>query len=161
MAPSTSGQGGASPAPQPADGRPVASTARQTRTALVQRLRRQVEALEGVRHRVAAPERHRAARDYIASELRTLGLRVDLAPFSFRGHTYHNVVGGVPGSDARRPRLLIGAHFDSTAHTPGADDNASGVAALLECARLIASSPPGRRRPASSSWGSTWRSCRP
>src|SRR5256886_1373463 len=101
-----------------------------------------VAALEGIRHPSAAPERHRAARDYIASELRTLGLRVDLAPFSFRGRTYHNVVGSVPGSDARRPRLLVGAHFDSTAHTPGADDNASGVAALLECARLIASRTP-------------------
>src|SRR6266705_2712205 len=97
------------------------------------------------RHPSAAPERHRAARDYIASELSTLGLSVDLAPFSFRGRTYHNVVGAVPGRDARRPSLLIGAHFDSTADTPGADDNASGVAALLECARAIASREPRAR----------------
>src|SRR5207247_1290377 len=87
----------------------------------------------------------RAARDYLASELSTLGLSVDLAPFSFRGRTYHNVVGAVPGRDARRPSLLIGAHFDSTADTPGADDNASGVAALLECARAIASREPQAR----------------
>src|SRR5207247_10658384 len=99
----------------------------------------------GVRHPSAAPERHRAARDYIASELSTLGLSVDLAPFSFRGRTYHNVVGGVAGRDARRPSLLIGAHFDSTPDTPGADDNASGVAALLECARAIASREPQAR----------------
>src|SRR5207302_1026742 len=83
--------------------------------------------------------------DYIASELSTLGLSVDLAPFSFRGRTYHNVVGAVAGRDARRPSLLIGAHFDSTADTPGADDNASGVAALLECARAIASREPQAR----------------
>src|SRR5437016_6064263 len=87
----------------------------------------------------------RAARSDVASELSTLGLSVDLAPFSFRGRTYHNVVGAVPGSDARRPSLLIGAHFDSTADTPGADDNASGVAALLECARAIASREPQAR----------------
>src|SRR4029077_4916006 len=72
------------------------------------------------------PPRHRHARDYIASELSTLGLSVDLAPFSFRGRTYHNVVGATTGTDPRGPRLLLGAHFDSTAHTPGADDNASG-----------------------------------
>src|SRR5205814_7460652 len=87
-------------------------------------------------------QRHRAARDYVARELATLGLDVELAPFQFRRRTYHNVVGVAPGRDPRRPRLVVGAHFDSTAHTPGADDNASGVAALLECARLIASREP-------------------
>jgi len=142
--PSTPAQVSPTPGPDPARGAPAASTTGQ-RAALAERLRRHVAALEGVRHPSAAPERHRAARDYIASELSTLGLSVDLAPFSFRGRTYHNVVGGVPGRDARRPSLLIGAHFDSTADTPGADDNASGVAALLECARAIASREPQAR----------------
>ena len=141
MDPSTPAQAAPAPGPDPARGAHAASTAGQ-RAALAERLRRHVAALEGIRHPRAAPERHRAARDYIASELRPLGLGVDLAPFSFRGRTYHNVVGSVPGSDVRRPRLLIGAHFDSTAHTPGADDNASGVAALLECARFLASRRP-------------------
>src|SRR5947207_3236648 len=127
------------------DTRATAASTTGQRAARAQRLRRHVAALEGVRHPSAAPERHRAARDYIASELSTLGLSVDLAPFSFRGRTYHNVVGGVPGRDARRPSLLIGAHFDSTADTPGADDKASGVAALLECARAIASREPQAR----------------
>src|SRR5438552_883999 len=68
--------------------------------------------------------------------------RLQLAPFSFRRRTYDNVVGVVRGSDPHRPRLVVGAHFDSTAHTPGADDNASGVAALLECARLLAGRTP-------------------
>ncbi len=141
MDPSTPAQAAPAPGPDPARGAHAASTAGQ-RAALAERLRRHVAALEGIRHPSAAPERHRAARDYIASELRTLGLCVDLAPFSFRGRTYHNVVGSVSGTDVRRPRLLIGAHFDSTAHTPGADDNASGVAALLECARFLASRRP-------------------
>jgi acetylornithine deacetylase/succinyl-diaminopimelate desuccinylase-like protein len=58
----------------------------------------------------------------VATELRALGLAVELIPFSFRGRTYHNVLGTLPARDARRPRLLLGAHFDSTADTPGADD---------------------------------------
>src|SRR5437667_424198 len=94
------------------------------------------------RHPSAARERHQAARDYIASELSTIGLSLDLAPYSFRRRSYHNVVGAVPGRDARRPSLLIGAHFHSTADTSCADDNASGVAALLECARAIAARQP-------------------
>ncbi|HVH67409.1 MAG TPA: M28 family peptidase [Gemmatimonadales bacterium] len=121
------------------DPRPT-STAGQ-RAALAARLRCQVTALEGVRHPTAAPERHRAARDHVATELRAAGLAVELVPFSFRGRTHYNVLGAVPGRDARRPRLLVGAHFDSTATTPGADDNASGVAVLIECARLVAARP--------------------
>ena len=155
MDPSTPPQAAPAPGPDPAHGAHAASTTGQ-RATLAERLRRHVAALEGIRHPSAAPERHRAARDYIASALRTLGLRVDLAPFSFRGHTYHNVVGGVPGSDARRPRLLIGAHFDSTAHTPGADDNASGVAALLECARLVASRERSEERRVGKECRSRW-----
>jgi Peptidase family M28 len=56
-----------------------------------------------------------------------------------------NVLADLPGSPG--PRVLIVAHLDSVAAGPGADDNASGVAALLECARLVASlpEPPGLR----------------
>jgi hypothetical protein len=137
MSASTSGQ--AEPPAGPGVGAPPRgdSTSGQ-RAALAGRLRRHVAALEGVRHPRAAPERHRAARDYIAAELAALGLTVALAPFTFRGRTHHNVVATRAGHDARRPRLLVGAHYDSTADTPGADDNASGVAAMIECARLVA-----------------------
>lgn len=141
MTPSTPAQAAPAPGPDRARGAHAASTAGQ-RDALTRRLRRHVSVLEGVRHPIAAPERHRAARDHTAAELRDLGLDVALLPFPFRGRTYHNVVGVLPGPDAHRPRLLVGAHFDSTAHTPGADDNASGVAALIECARLVATHPP-------------------
>ena len=144
MDPSTPAQVAPALGPDPARGPHAVSTAGQ-RAGLAERLRRHVAALEGIRHPSAAPERHRAARDYLANELRALGFGVDLAPFSFRGRTHHNVVAHLPGSDPRRPALLLGAHFDSTAHTPGADDNASGVAALLECARLLASRTPRAR----------------
>jgi Zn-dependent M28 family amino/carboxypeptidase len=107
-------------------------------TELVPRLRSHVAALEGVRHHIATPERHRAARDYVAGALRESGCEVRLEPFRFRGVTHHNVVGTIPGTDPKRPALVVGAHYDSTADTPGADDNASGVAVLVECARELA-----------------------
>src|SRR5260370_31937763 len=105
---------------------------------LADRLRRHVAAIEGVRHPTAAPGHHRAARDYVAAQLQGLGLVAELLPFRFRGRTHHNVRATLPGRDPRRPPLLLAAHYDSTPDTPGADDNASGVAALLECARLVA-----------------------
>jgi hypothetical protein len=141
MAPSTSNQGEPAPPREPGATAHAPSTSHQ-RAALADCLARHVVALEGVRHPWAAPDRHAAARDYVAAQLRAIGLAVELAPFTFRGRTYHNVVGTLAGREAERPRLLIGAHFDSIAHSPGADDNASGVAALIECARRVASSAP-------------------
>src|SRR6266571_2828344 len=119
MSPSTSGQAGPAPSPE-ADAAPRDHSTSRQRLALAARLRGHVAALEGVRHPTAAPERHRAARDYVATALRALGLPVELVPFTFRGRTHHNVVATLSGRDARRPRLLVGAHYDSTPDTPGA-----------------------------------------
>ena len=54
------------------------------------------------------------------------------------GRTSRNVVAVLPGSDRNRTRrLIIGAHYDACRTSPGAVDNASGVAVLLELARLL------------------------
>src|SRR5207245_2076473 len=77
------------------------------RATLAGRLRRHVATLEGVRHPRAAPERHRAARDYVAAELGALGLTVALAPFTFRGRTHHNVVATRAGGGAGAGALSL------------------------------------------------------
>lgn len=104
------------------------------------RLERTVRRLEGPRHPQSAPQGLEAAAALIADELGKLGLAVERQPFHFRGRTHHNVVGTIPGSDPALPWLLVGAHFDTVSETPGADDNASGVAVLLEVARQLARS---------------------
>ena len=59
-----------------------------------------------------------------------------------------NVIATPPGFDPARPHLLVGAHLDTVPQAPGAEDNASGVAVLLELARLAADpAGPGTRRP--------------
>jgi hypothetical protein len=52
-----------------------------------------------------------------------------------------NVVAEPPGLDPTRPHLVLGAHLDTVAVAPGAEDNASGVAVLLELARLASTRP--------------------
>ena len=66
-----------------------------------------------------------------------LGLPVERRSFEFRGQPFHNVVALKAGRVPDAPRVLVGAHFDSVRHSPGADDNASGVAGLLETARML------------------------
>lgn len=107
------------------------------------RLRNHVAALEGPRHRHTAPLALRAAEDYVARALDALGLPVSRLPFRFDGAEYRNVVAVKPGTRPNGPRILVGAHYDTVPGTPGADDNASGVAALLEAALLLASEPLG------------------
>jgi Zn-dependent M28 family amino/carboxypeptidase len=102
------------------------------------RLERTVRELEGPRDPKTAPEALRQAESLIAESFIEAGLAVERQPFVLRGDSYNNVVGTLPGSDTTLPWLLVGAHFDSVSTTPGADDNASGVAVLLEVARHAA-----------------------
>lgn len=90
----------------------------------------------------------REARRYIYDALRALGLAVSYDPFVQRGATLYNVVATLPGRDPASDLVyIIVAHYDSVSSVagnggpaPGADDNASGVAALLEIARLLSGS---------------------
>ena len=75
-------------------------------------------------------------RDNIATLMESYGLDVTLEPFTYSGGTYHNVVGTQVGTLYPNQEYVIGAHYD-TVSNPGADDNASGVALVLECARII------------------------
>ena len=75
-------------------------------------------------------------RDNIATLMQSYGLDVTLEPFTYGGGTYHNVVGTKLGTLYPDQEYVIGAHYD-TVSNPGADDNASGVALVLECARII------------------------
>ncbi len=82
-----------------------------------------------------ATPQHDDARERIAAALAGLGLNVTLHAFQWHGETYYNVVGLLTGKSRPAEYYVIGAHYDSKS-TPGADDDASGVAALLEAARV-------------------------
>ena len=78
------------------------------------------------------------AAGYIRKALEEAGYAVGVQPFSSRGLTVNNLEAVLPGHTAADEIIVAGAHYDSVAGTPGANDNASGVAALLELARLLA-----------------------
>ena len=84
---------------------------------------------------VGGPE-HDLCRDNIASHFQSYGLTVTLEPFTYSSATYHNVVGTKLGTVYPDQEYVVGAHYDSVGN-PGADDDASGVALVLECARIL------------------------
>ena len=79
-----------------------------------------------------------AAADYIEQTFTRLGYRPTGETFQSRGKPVRNVIAEKPGRSATNELVLIGAHYDSVLGSPGANDNGSGVAALLELARLLA-----------------------
>ncbi|MBE9213537.1 M28 family peptidase [Plectonema cf. radiosum LEGE 06105] len=82
----------------------------------------------------------RRTRDYITKELKKLGWEPALEEFP----TGVNIFTEKQGRDRNAGSILIAAHYDTVLNSPGADDNASGVAVLLEIARLFGSSSTPR-----------------
>ncbi len=77
------------------------------------------------------------ARDYIQNQFREAGYSTRKQTFTADGKEVANVVAEKPGTEHPDHLLVIGAHYD-TAANPGADDNASGVAGVLNLARELA-----------------------
>jgi hypothetical protein len=87
----------------------------------------------------AHPENLRSASEWLAESLRDCGAKVRFQEFVAGGMAYRNVIGELgPSSE---DRIIVGAHYDTDGPFPGADDNASGVAGLLELGRLLSDEP--------------------
>lgn len=74
---------------------------------------------------------------YIENELKNNGIEPAFQEFLVNGKSYKNIYLQIPGKNHKLPAVVIGAHYDSWKGTPGADDNASGVAVLLELAKKL------------------------
>ncbi|WP_144053638.1 M28 family peptidase [Baaleninema simplex] len=102
------------------------------------RLFRHVEALAFPRN---DRRDRRRVRQYLLNALREAGWSPELRAFDGGA----NVVATQAGTDPDAGTVLVGAHYDTVADSPGADDNASGVATLLELARVLRSNTHQRR----------------
>jgi Zn-dependent M28 family amino/carboxypeptidase len=90
-----------------------------------------------------APESLERCADWIASRFRRAGLDVRAQRYSIREGEFRNVLGVRPGTDPSRGLTIVGAHYDAFFQAPpGADDNASAVAVLLELADTLPEEPP-------------------
>lgn len=81
---------------------------------------------------------HDLARQNIQDRFESFGLQTYLDPFEYSGNEYYNVVGILPGLTRPREIYILGAHYDSVANAPGACDNATSVAIVMEAARVLA-----------------------
>lgn len=93
------------------------------------------------------------ARDWLIGEFNLPGLQVSTQTFTIGGTAtqVENVIARLPGSTYPNELVIVGGHYDSRqqspqtpTQTPGAEDNASGCAGVLEAARAFAQYPPQR-----------------
>ncbi|MBL8565474.1 MAG: M28 family peptidase [Hyphomicrobiaceae bacterium] len=118
--------------------------------ALSKRLRRHVEAVASRPHNLAHYAELEAAACHIERELAAMGLTPHLQQYDVHGRPVRNIEVTLEPAPtfAREPTatLVVGAHYDAPDDSPGANDNGTGVAALLELARLLGGSDARERR---------------
>ncbi len=106
-----------------------------------QRIRDHIDAIDEPRNAFAEPGQLQATVDYVQGQLASFGYPVTLDPVTFGSATFPNIIGVQEGTSCPERVFIVGAHYDSVSVTPGADDDASGVAGMLEIARALAGVP--------------------
>jgi Zn-dependent M28 family amino/carboxypeptidase len=101
--------------------------------------------LEIVRERdpYLSTQGHFYVQNYIEQTLSQWGT-VETHEFTIKARQHRNLILNLPGRHPNLAPILIGAHYDGVPGSPGADDNASGVAVLLELARFFYTNPAKR-----------------
>jgi Peptidase family M28 len=117
-------------------------------TDLARRLERHVTAIASRPHNVAHYDELEASARYIETELAAFGYTPQAQVYDSDGKAVRNieviVEPEVPGPDTET--LVVGAHYDSAGIAPGANDNGTGSAAVIELARLLKNAGPRDKR---------------
>ncbi len=117
---------------------PALSAAERDLSSDLERDVRKLAGQIGVRS-LARPQKLKAVEEYIAEELEKVGLRVQRQIYQIDSKPVANVWTELPGKSKAKEIIVVGAHYDTApGGTPGADDNASGVAGLLALGRSLA-----------------------
>ena len=89
-------------------------------------------------------EELQSAVEYIKHYFEEAEMALSVQSFDVEGQKFGNIIVEVKGAGKPDEIIVVAAHYDTARNTPGANDNASGVAALLELARLMKDRNPGR-----------------
>lgn len=119
----------------------------ETQDAMAGQLKDHVQMLAttiGPRTALEFPEQLEQAAVYIEQQFRTMGYEPARVAYMCRGVEVRNIEVSVPGSDGGADVVVFGAHYDSAHDTPAANDNGSGVASMLELARLAKGMKPAK-----------------
>ncbi|MFC5461714.1 M28 family peptidase [Massilia niabensis] len=112
---------------------------------LAERMRQHVRAVASEEHNTGTPEQLERAAVYIETALARAGYSPSRQEYTAGGQRVRNIEVAVSNAaPGKRPDriFIVGAHYDSAPGAPGANDNGSGTAAVLELARLLKTMQP-------------------
>lgn len=104
---------------------------------LAARLKRHIAVIAAAEHNIDHYDELEKAARYIESVLEGYGYPVTRQVFTSRGKPVRNIDVVLEAPKINPDVIVVGAHYDSAQGTPGANDNATGTAAVLELARLL------------------------
>ena len=93
--------------------------------------------LEGIRHRTAGAAHLAEVQTSIETHFANLNLEVEIQDIPEGNYVGKNIIGTLRGKSASKDFYVLDGHYDSVNDTPGADDNASAVAGVMEAARIL------------------------
>jgi hypothetical protein len=105
--------------------------------ALSGRLKTHIAAIAAKEHNIDNYDELEKAARYIESALTSAGYKPEPQEFTVRGKKVRNVEVTIDATKLDTETIVVGAHYDSAIGTPGANDNATGTAAVIELARLL------------------------
>ncbi len=103
----------------------------------IERLEGYINSVEGLRHGWENYDVLEEKAKFIEETLRSFKLKLESQEVSFHKRIYRNIIATMEGVDKEKEWILLGAHYDAAWGSPGADDNASGVAVLLETVNIL------------------------
>jgi hypothetical protein len=102
------------------------------------RLKNDLTFITGIRHRTAGAAHLQAVKNFIEDAFRDKQLETSLQQWTYQGYQATNIIGRKIGTGTESEVYILGGHFDTVVESPGADDNGSAVAGVLEALRLLA-----------------------
>lgn len=93
--------------------------------------------IEGIRHRNTGLNHLLEVREFIANQFVDFGLDAENTTFDFQGFLAKNYIGKIEGTDSDGEVYILCGHYDTVSNSPGADDNGTSVAGMLETARIL------------------------
>ncbi|GIV32482.1 MAG: hypothetical protein KatS3mg031_0017 [Chitinophagales bacterium] len=100
------------------------------------RLKQNLLMLQGIRHRNTGLPHLLAVQDSLVARFQELGLQTRVQQFAHGSYTAKNIIGVKSGTGSRAVFFVTG-HYDTVDDSPGADDNASAIAGILEIIRIL------------------------
>lgn len=93
--------------------------------------------IEGIRHRTSGLTHLNSVRDTLINNILNSGTQLTVDNFNFGSDVGKNIIGRLPGLLDEKSTFIIGGHYDTVINSPGADDNGTAVAAVLEALTVL------------------------